>query len=262
MDHSRVLKKVLLFMNGLITPFKVRNVLQILAIGLLCLSPCFGFVKYGRASEARRPIKFPAASIPFEDITNYPALFGAHEQRSGNLNAFTKWLGVFARFDQEMKDEHSARVIRTLNTQLSHLSSRSLFEMAKNVDTMMNQKKYIVDKKNWGTSDYWETLTEFIQYGGDCEDFAIAKYIALRSLGVPDSRLRVAIVQDLKKNVPHAVLIAYTERGAYVLDNQSDVMHSADAVKHYKPIYSINRHAWWLHTSPGRNSNNIVASAR
>ena len=70
--------------------------------------------------------------------------------------------------------------------------------------------------------------------------------------------MRLAIVQDLEKNIPHAVLIVYTDQGAYLLDNQIKRLISAERGSRYKPIYTINRQAWWLHTAPSRT---IIASA-
>ena len=169
---------------------------------------------------------------------------------------------MFERFDKELSNTKSARVIRELQTKLSKYKSDSIHEMARSVNTMMNKKKYITDSKNWGKSDYWATPVEFMTRGGDCEDFAIAKYVALRALGVPENRLRIAIVQDQKKNMPHAILIVYSEKDVVVLDNQIKDMRSAKNITHYKPIFSINRLAWWLHTAPEKSSNTIVASAK
>ena len=108
-------------------------------------------------------------------------------------------------------------------------------------------------------SDYWATPVEFFNNGGDCEDYAIAKYASLRALGVPENRMRVAIVQDLKKNIPHALLIVYTNNGPVALDNQSQkVLQIGNIINRYKPIFSINRTAWWLHVE---SSNTVVASA-
>ena len=125
---------------------------------------------------------------------------------------------------------------------------------------MMNAKRYVSDAKNYGQNDYWATPVEFFKRGGDCEDFAIAKYTALKALGVPESRLRIAIVQDMQKNIPHAILIVYTDNGPLILDNQIKSAISASKISHYKPIFSINQDAWWLHTAPKGNVT-VVASA-
>jgi len=197
----------------------------------------------------------------FSDLREYPALFGAKEKRSTNLKAFTKWSDMFKRFEKDLNTRNGQGIISELKDEIKHLKSSTVHETAQKVNALMNQKKYIVDNKNWGKSDYWATPIEFMARGGDCEDFAIAKYAALRALGVPENRMRILILQDQKKNMPHAVLTVYTERGPMILDNQIKQMKSANSIHHYKPIFSINREAWWLHTTPKAPTSTVIASA-
>ncbi|MGB0719470.1 MAG: transglutaminase-like cysteine peptidase, partial [Bdellovibrionales bacterium] len=194
----------------------------------------------------------------FGRVTNYPALMGMQEKRETDLSAFTKWSGMFARFDRELNDLKNKNIVQSWQRELMTYRGLSMKKTADAVNRLVNQKRYILDNNNWGKSDYWATPVEFLKRGGDCEDFAIAKYTALRSLGFPEERLRLAIVQDLQKNIPHAVLVVYTDEGAYLLDNQNKNLVSAEYGSRYKPIYSINRHAWWLHSKGGKT---LLASA-
>lgn len=194
----------------------------------------------------------------YKDINAYPRLLGSQEKASRNLKAFTKWTGMFDRFDRELQTGKGQHLINAWRDDLSRMQGQSIKNMADRVNDLMNKTKYIPDSRNWGKSDYWATPAEFLQRGGDCEDFAIAKYTALRMLGVPENRLRVAIVHDNLKNIPHAILVVYTEEGPYILDNQIKKLISARSGSRYRPIFSINRTAWWLHT---QNSNTRVASA-
>ena len=186
--------------------------------------------------------------------------FGSTEKRSTSLKAFTKWTGMFERFNASLNSNKASPEIMQLKASLNSMKGLSLPQMATQVNSLMNSKRYIEDKNNYGKTDYWATPIEFYQRGGDCEDFAIAKYTALRALGVPDSRLRIAIVQDQQKNIPHAILIVYTDKGSMILDNQMKTAVRSDNIKHYKPIFSINQTAWWLHTAP-RGDVTVVASA-
>ena len=48
----------------------------------------------------------------------------------------------------------------------------------------------------WQQTDYWATPLETIGQGrGDCEDFAIIKYVSLRMAGIPSSKLRLIYVK-------------------------------------------------------------------
>lgn len=196
-------------------------------------------------------------------IVRPTALFGTGERASADMSSFTKWSAMFDRFSREVNNGSSNDVVQRWKNSLAPLNGLPLTQMANEVNNLMNKVRYIGDQKNWGKSDYWETPVEFLTYGGDCEDFAIAKYASLRALGVPDRAMRIAIVKDLEKGIPHAILIVYTEDGPMVLDNQIKRMTEASSIAHYKPIYSINRTAWWLHTdSKNSNPTQIASAAR
>ena len=219
--------------------------------------------KKAKAAEiADIPAKITLASVAsdFTRVKHFPSLYGTKEKRSTNLKAFTKWSDMFARFERDLSNKKAAAVIQQWREDLGELQGGSIKTMAAKVNDFVNEQRYIVDSKNWGRSDYWATPAEFLQRGGDCEDFAIAKYAALRAMGVPEERLRVMIVQDTYKDIPHAVLVVYTESGAFILDNQIKTLISTDTGNRYRPIFSINRYAWWLHTKPENRT--VVASAR
>lgn len=250
--------------SAVITPWQLRillgrqAVLRSLTAGVLLAASLGTFASKRVQAEPMSGVHMISASAEFGRVASYPALLGTSEKKDRNLKAFTKWTGMFARFDRQLKQQANLDLVRDWQTDIDQLQGRSMKAMVRGVNDLVNKKKYIIDKKNWGKSDYWATPVEFLKRGGDCEDFAIAKYTALRSLGFPEERLRVAIVQDTKKGIPHAVLVAYTDEGAYLLDNQIKSLIDAERKGRYRPIFSINRHAWWLHQNPTRT---IVASA-
>lgn len=252
--------------SAVISPWQLRMlltrqfVLRTVAATLL-FSASFGSFsgKRAHAAEPMAGIHMVSATAEFTRVSHYPKLLGTSEKKDRNLKAFTKWNSMFTRFDRQLKQQANLDIVKDWQQDINKLEGRSMKAMAQGVNRLVNENKYIVDKRNWGKSDYWATPVEFLKRGGDCEDFAIAKYTALRSLGFPEERLRVAIVQDTVKNIPHAVLVAYTDDGAYILDNQIKSLVDAESKGRYKPIFSINRQAWWLHKTP---THTIVASAQ
>lgn len=231
-------------------------------IALFLSFSSFGGVKTARAGTikdvpASVSVVSGIAQVSYKPLPDYPALFGSEERASTNITPFTKWSGMFDRFEREMRENTSQPEIAGLRHDLASFQGLPLRTMAEKVNALLNARPYILDNRNWGQTDYWATPVEFLRRGGDCEDFAIAKYTALRALGVPEERLRLAIVHDKEKNIPHALLIVYDEGGALVLDNQVSETLAATAVTRYRPIFSINRTAWWLHTAPGTT---VVAS--
>lgn len=236
-------------------------VLRCTATAILGFVTLAGFAqKKARADLPDVPAKI-ALSVTdhFTQVAYYPGLFGSEEERSTNLKPFTKWTGMFDRFERDLSRSASKAKLTNWVNQLEQFKGQPLRKMADGVNRMMNEVRYITDSKNWGQSDYWATPVEFMERGGDCEDFAIAKYTALRALGVPEERLRLAIVHDNVKNIPHAVLVVYTDEGAVVLDNQTKSLVDGEKMQRYRPIFSINRQAWWLHTAPSKT---ILASAQ
>ena len=109
------------------------------------------------------------------------------------------------------------------------------------------EHRYIQDVANWGESDRWAAPAEFFARGGDCEDYAIAKYFALRELGVPSERLRIVVLHDRQRGRTHAVLAVTWEHRTLVLDNLRDRIVPWRELPHYLPIYSLNERSAWLY---------------
>lgn len=243
-----------------------QSTLRMLAATIAIMSAMSGL--QGRTAHASSLRDIPAAftlaaaGSMANGISQSANLFGTGERASTDLSSFTKWSDMFARFQKEASNPNATGVVGEWHKNLEPLRGQSLTAMADGVNRIMNRVEYIGDNRNWGKSDYWETPIEFLTRGGDCEDFAIAKYTSLRALGVSDSSMRIAIVKDMQKRIAHAILIVYTENGPMVLDNQIKTMTKARDISHYKPIFSINRTAWWIHTDrPNSASPTQIASA-
>ena len=121
------------------------------------------------------------------------------------------------------------------------------YDLLSEVNAFMNRSTYIVDPVNWGVPDYWATPAEFFMKDGDCEDYAISKYITLKRMGVPKNAMRLVIVQDENLRIAHAVLSVKMGDKLMILDNQVDAVMDQKRIHHYRPVYSINEEAWWLH---------------
>jgi len=122
-----------------------------------------------------------------------------------------------------------------------------LMEQMKAVNKFFNQWPYRTDMVVWGVEEFWATPDEFIVKSGDCEDYAIAKYFALRSLGVPVDQMRVVALKDSIRGIGHAVLAVYLDGTAYVLDNLSSMVLVHSRLTHYTPVFSVNEEYRWSH---------------
>lgn len=70
--------------------------------------------------------------------------------------------------------------------------------------------------------DYWATRLEFLlNGGGDCEDYAIAKYQTLLDFGFPHANMGLCVVMDKYSGAMHMVLGVKEGQDLYFLDNLS-----------------------------------------
>ena len=90
----------------------------------------------------------------------------------------------------------TADVIRW-NQMVTDSYSLSEADKVARVNTFFNKTiEFKDDIDVWGVQDFWATHRETLLKGaGDCEDFAIAKYMTLKLLGVNVNNMRLAIVR-------------------------------------------------------------------
>ena len=122
-------------------------------------------------------------------------------------------------------------------------------EKLESVNSFFNQLEFVDDLYHWGKDDYWATPQEMLaSNGGDCEDFATAKYFTLRQLEIPDEKMRLTYVKALKLKQPHMVLNYYAEPNAdpLVLDSLVKAILAASERPDLMPIYSFNGQGLWL----------------
>jgi predicted transglutaminase-like cysteine proteinase len=77
------------------------------------------------------------------------------------------------------------------------------------------------DEAQWGVKDHWSSPLETLQtHRGDCEDYAIVKYVALREAGMSDRDVKIAIVRNVFPDEYHAVAAARVNGEWLILDNR------------------------------------------
>lgn len=115
--------------------------------------------------------------------------------------------------------------------------------------------KFTDDIILWGEEDYWASPLETIAKGaGDCEDFTIAKFVALRLLEIPLDKLRLTYVKvkiggpTSNISMPHMVLSYYDSPSSIplILDNLSPVVKSANQRPDLTPVFGFNSEKLWV----------------
>jgi len=183
-------------------------------------------------------------------------LFHSHEFRS-SLRALPGWSRVMASAEEQVQEMagcgDSGCSSAALSWQQILRQARPLdaFSQLKKVNAYFNRWPYRLDIDVYGRSDYWATPREFLQLSGDCEDYSITKYYALRTLGFDTQNLRIVLLKDTIRNISHAVLAVKLGEETYILDNLSDLVLPHAKYEHYVPQFSVNEFYRWAHISPG-----------
>ncbi|MCP4394127.1 MAG: hypothetical protein GY804_07705 [Alphaproteobacteria bacterium] len=202
--------------------------------------------------------------------TPLKTLFGSTEIKRKGLKLFPKWLQVLEKNKQEKlsaaNNEKQDTIIQhedcrydenTLCLFLDKGKYKKWHEFLKSIKTappteqltrineFANQNIYTSDNVNWGVEDYWESPGEFLRRYGDCEDYAITKYMSLIELGWDTNKMRVVVLEDTNLNLIHVVLAVHIDDKIKILDNQHNMVVDDTRIKHYRPIFSVNEKTWW-----------------
>jgi len=96
------------------------------------------------------------------------------------------------------------------------------------------------DLAQYGVEDYWAAPLEALSSGaGDCEDYAIAKYVALEESGIAPADLQLEIVRDVKHKTTHAVVAVRYKDEWLILDNRTLRIINAEET-HYYPLLALD----------------------
>lgn len=101
----------------------------------------------------------------------------------------------------------------------------------------------VSDLAQYGQIDVWSSpLVTLARGGGDCEDYAIAKFVALRLAGIAPEDLRIVVLHDTIHGDDHAVAAARLDGRWLTLDNQRMAMIEDANVRNYRPTFVIDQH--------------------
>jgi predicted transglutaminase-like cysteine proteinase len=122
------------------------------------------------------------------------------------------------------------------------------------VNDFFNEVRFSPDEKTYHKKDYWATPWEFLARDrGDCEDYVIAKYFALRHLGVETEKLYFTYVRSRRFKEPHMVLTYFETPDSVplVLDNTNYKILPATQRDDLAPVYNFNGDVLYLSEKQG-----------
>ena len=93
-------------------------------------------------------------------------------------------------------------------------------------------------------SDEWKKPSDFYANGGDCEDYAIAKWYKLKKIH-PTTNYKLVYVR-IPKYGPHMVLVDFSSKNKRTFDNRTPyIMPLFDTG--YSPVYAIDKKGLWIY---------------
>jgi predicted transglutaminase-like cysteine proteinase len=168
----------------------------------------------------------------------------------------------FSKFSNLAKQRYGEEAyINTIELQelMVSLQSAPEIEKLKKINAYFNQKiEFGEDIDVWGQSDYWATPLESLgRLAGDCEDYSIAKYTFLKTLNIPNEKLRLTYVraqitqQDRTIVIAHMVLSYYAtpQSEPLILDSLVPEIMPSSSRRDLTPIFSFNDKGLWVGTS-------------
>ena len=97
------------------------------------------------------------------------------------------------------------------------------------------------DWSQWGVADHWSTPLETFTTGrGDCEDYAIAKYVALRATGIAEDDVKLIVVSDIATAEDRVVVSVRLEDGWVILDNRWLTLVPDNQVWRVTPLFVLD----------------------
>ena len=192
--------------------------------------------------EAARSLELPSG-------TAQPFGLAATPVSSGSMLA--KWQGVARKIDDDRVQlalcdgdrEHcvsdaALKLLAIIDLGRSYEGRARLGQVNRAINLAIRS---ITDLAQFNQLDVWSSpLDTFDTGAGDCEDYAIAKYVALRVAGIPADDLRIVIMADMMRREGHAVAAVRLDGHWLMLDNQRLAMVEDVNVLHYRPLFVID----------------------
>lgn len=214
------------------------------------LSIPLAFAAFALAAPVPTPIGGPAAAqdvlVAFALVPETAAPAAVVERYLGDPRQLSKWARIADDVARDVGEGPRSGAPATATSSGTGVASEiGLADLAA-INRRINLTPYRSDSQNWGVGDLWAAPAEFARHGGDCEDYAIAKYVALRRAGLPASALRIEVGFDHARDDYHAALTVQLGGRAWLLDMDVDRPIAREDHRSLETIYTINETGLWV----------------
>ena len=207
------------------------------------------------AVSAATPVSAAAANAyPFDNASDYLAPATAFDNWANALQRHRSQQTELYRCPEERRACRGR--LRSFSKLMTRAQSMTADEQLELVHFYVNRTRYdddhpqrVYDEQSRHTEvirNHWSTLYEFLIAGGDCEDFATAKYFMLRELGFAADAMRVVVVYERRLRGYHAVLAVRRDDGrVWLFDSDNFIRRNGH--RGYRYVYAMNEEAVWDH---------------
>ena len=187
-----------------------------------------------RALPSAEPFDLPPARVPTGEISE------KWRELQSRILTDEKMIAA-CRSNENTCSQAARRFLAIVKLGRKHEGRARLGWLNRTVNVTIRQAS---DWALYRVADYWASPLETLDSGaGDCEDYAILKYVALRELGVSSDDLRFVIVQDDRRLTEHAIVAVRSQQNWLVLDNRTMVILSTQDVRNYHPLLALSAQA-------------------
>ncbi len=168
-----------------------------------------------------------------------------------------------AKLIERIRREHSpaaAERVAQWGELMRQLPALDDMARLRRVNGFFNRIPGATDAVLWGVADYWATPLEFlVRNGGDCEDYALAKYFTLKAGGIAVEKLRITYARAWlpreRRMESHMVLSYYPDADAdpLILDNLVAGIRPAPARSDLTPTHHFNAEGLWAAQQRGQS---------
>jgi predicted transglutaminase-like cysteine proteinase len=212
----------------------------------------FGMIWLATGTSARASgLEVPGGVAPASESTEP---FGLLTSVVSGGGLWAKWLGVARKIDDERVQlalcdgdrercvsDAALKLLTIIDSARARDGRARLGEINRAINLAIRPMS---DLAQYGEIDVWSSpLVTFDRGAGDCEDYAIAKFVALRLAGIAAEDLRIVVMRDRLQGEDHAVVAARLDGNWLMLDNRRMAMIDDVHVRNYRPLFIIGESA-------------------
>jgi predicted transglutaminase-like cysteine proteinase len=254
---SRALQHHLTARRGTFCAFVTGVLLAVLLVAAQMPSP----TRTARSDQLFYSDEATAFVYVLDSANKWPALFDMDSELVTQGDVLSKWSHSRAEIARELKIVDRCRkdnVCPAGAQRLIELSSEGAGRNGRARLGYINRAVNLAisptsDEAQWRVTDHWSSALETLRSErGDCEDYAIVKYLALLDTGMSEADLKIVLMRSSFPHEDHAVVAARAEGEWLILDNRTLTLVRDTNLTRTVPVFVLDQAGVWRIVSGSR----------